>query len=752
MSSYNENIRSNVIASLQTQELDLTKVKSQKNASMFTLYYSEGATVKASEQLAYTEGVLKNKLAVKTQAVSNSNISNNLLSSANRANLNVKQSITNSSVSASNVQLATNAIVKLASNLESIYAIVNSTDIGSDIHILAEEARSLINTTAYDAEIVSQTAMEASIITSEVSASTVLDKSKANNDLMNTVLKITSDEATTAGQKLLTEQSNLAASSTLEKKSEGDYLDISINYQSSKVAYLASNKELNINLLVSKTTAVDFTVSFDSIKLPFKHLESSSLELKKSNPCYPIKNYYLIIVKDAKKSTFSISNAKKNLFGDEGDSIQVSSDNSKGISPLTPPPNPKRFIIPIPVPVDSADIANSAPPSSNSVNQLISYSINYHEMIIDGKGPFTIQDSDGDDIVLGTNYVVFILGLYTDDYKKKMSSFDDFLSAPSPSFILTSKLVAVDVKTIKLPDSTLSTQDPSSTTSNDANILMENGVLNFKVAENPDIVSLVEYRCIFLPPNDPWTGLLMNKESTLALRQEVESLEAVAKKYDPQIAIAQAKSIDTQNYIDVLEGKLTAENNTQNGDKEQISAAVNALNSEVIRLKKQIEYQKKDVLQPIQKNLEQLIKDKNDKIDSINEIKINENVQFLFNLKIAEQVLFGNYIVATQSTCQSLQPLVINLAQKKTKDAGSVTTSGENLSDGLPYTELEYTIQVNAAVTDNFGNPLIDGQHYTPIIISYCIAVEENLSKFTNSWSGYQNSNPIVFKRSSLKS
>lgn len=755
MSSYNENLRSNVIASLQSKELDLTKVNSQKNASMFTLYFNEGATLKAGEQLEYTKSVLVNKLGVKTQAVANGNISNNLAGSASQANLYVKQSITNSAVSAANVQLAANSIVKLASDLGSIYGIVHAADAKSDIYLLAEEARSLINTTAYDAELASQKAMEASMLTSEVSASTVLDKSKANSDLMNTVLKITADEVNTAGQQLLAEESNLAAASTIEKQSEGDYLDISIDYQSTKAAYQAANQGLNLNLMVSNETSVDFTVSFNRIKMPFKHLETISPILKKNNPFYPIKNYYIIVVKDAKKSTFSISNAENLLIGDEGNSIHQADENSPGTSDITVHANPKRLIVPIPPPIDSTDISSptTAPHAAKLVKKLIVCDINYQEMMIDGKGPFTIQDSDGDDIISGTKYVVFVLGLYTEDYKKKLNCFDDFLSAPSPSFILTTQLVAVDGKTIKVPVAIPDDQVSPSTTSSNTNILMENGLLNFKVAENPDNVSLVEYRCIFLPPNDPWAGLLLNKESTLALKQEVESLEAIAEAYDPQIAIAQAKIIDTQNYIDLLEGKLPAANQAsigQDGDKEQVSATINSVNSESSRIKAQIEYQTNNVLPPIQQNLEQLKKEKNDKIDSIRQIAINENVQFLFNLKIAEQVLFGNYIVAKQSTLQSLQPPIANLAQKKGKGAGANNTGGEKGSDVLH--ELEYTIQVNAAVTDNFGNPLMDGQKYTPVIVSYCTAAEENLSKFTNSWSGYQNSTPIVYKTSSLKS
>src|SRR5579872_7202590 len=98
MNSYNENLRSTVISSLQRQELEQKKEKAKKNASMFTLYYAEGATITALEKLQAANNVLGTKTDAKKQAVISSNISNNLLSSATQANQYLKQSVSNTAV------------------------------------------------------------------------------------------------------------------------------------------------------------------------------------------------------------------------------------------------------------------------------------------------------------------------------------------------------------------------------------------------------------------------------------------------------------------------------------------------------------------------------------------------------------------------------------------------------------------------------------------------------------------------------
>ncbi|MDB5013030.1 MAG: hypothetical protein JWQ25_1232, partial [Daejeonella sp.] len=159
MNTYNENLRSSIMASLQSQELDQKTVLAELNASMFTLYYAEGATITANEKLQQAIKECDEKTLVKQRAVTAGNISNNQLSSATRGNQYIKQATTNTAVCAANVQVAANAIVRLASDLGSIYSIVQAADSDSDIYRQAQQARDLINITAYEAEVASQMAM-----------------------------------------------------------------------------------------------------------------------------------------------------------------------------------------------------------------------------------------------------------------------------------------------------------------------------------------------------------------------------------------------------------------------------------------------------------------------------------------------------------------------------------------------------------------------------------------------------------------
>jgi hypothetical protein len=184
MNTYNEILRSGVVASLQRQELDQKTVSAALNAAMFSLYYAQGATVTAHEQLNLASAELAEKTLVKQQAVISSNSSNNQLFAATQANQYVKQSVTNNAVCAANVQVAANAILRLAGDLGSVYSMVNAVGPDTDIFDQAREARDLINKTAGEAGVASRIAMNASVLAAEVSASTVMDKSISTNGSM----------------------------------------------------------------------------------------------------------------------------------------------------------------------------------------------------------------------------------------------------------------------------------------------------------------------------------------------------------------------------------------------------------------------------------------------------------------------------------------------------------------------------------------------------------------------------------------
>lgn len=698
MSSYNENLHSSVVASLQAQELELKQLKAQKNAAMFTLYYAQGATITANEQLTNAKSLLRNKTRVKQQAVMNSNISNNLLNTANQTVQYLKQSTSNTAVAAANIQVAANAIVRLASDLGSIYSIVQAADARSEIYTHAANALQLINETAYRAEESSQTAMEASALTAEVSASTVMNKAKSTNDLMNSILKLSASDFASATDLVANDNAILAGVNASEKIAEGKYEDAVVDIAAAKNAYQASNSGLNLGLQVTDTNATGFTIQFEPLKAPFKQPQTT--------PFYPVKNYYAIVVKDSKKSTFSISNAENLLLYGIDDTTPVVSEPKKETKK------------------EQTDKKDTELPGQKFMQIVlpkeegrISQAIVFQAMLTPGGQPFVLQDADGDNIQLGTKYVVFLLAVLQDDYKKKLNVFDDYLSAPSAPFNLKRKLVAADAESIKfLP--------PSSAVKES---------LTFTVAENPDYANVVEYRCVFLPKQDiAQVHGLLDSETMDALKKEVSRLEEISDVLDPEIAAAQQDIFNIESVLNGLEDKRQAlikeRKNVHSGrsisdvdKKAQLKTNKLMLDETNAEIGKQTALQKEK-----QDYYNDLLAERKAETGGLADA-VEEPIGFLFNLKIAEQVLAGNYAGAHKATKTAT-------AKEEIPDE---VQGPLHVASKKGYAKVKWSVAIGPATTDNFGNPLLEGEEYLPVILSICTAKEENLAMFHNNWTGY---------------
>lgn len=453
MSIYSENLHATVVNSLQRQYLDQQNLSSQMIAAGFTLYYAQGATITAKQKLEEARIDAAFKETVNKQTIINSNIANNLLSSAIQASQYAKQSISNTAVCASNVQVAANAVIRLAADIGSIMSIVNAADF-LDIQKQTKNVYDLINDASYSAEVASQLAMDASMFTAEVSSSAVLDKAKNVNEQLNNLLNTTSAQLDTAIQSVAAGSAALAEADNSKNLADGALAAISVAYKASGSAYNFANKIHNLNLRVPDTDITDssFVVHFTKVN-------------------YPVNQYYVVLVKDTKKSTFSINNAE-NLLSQQETKILIS------------------------VPAQHT--------SSVDHPTLINTRINFFDMPGTNK---TLQDSDGDDVAQGQRYVVFAFAVLTEVYKKEISNFDNFLSAPSEPFVLTIKLKAVNSNTITVK-STNSLQKLEFTTEEDT-------------AYNP------EYRCIFLPVGVP--DLLFN---VIIAEQVPWANYSIAKKQD----------------------------------------------------------------------------------------------------------------------------------------------------------------------------------------------------------------------------
>lgn len=659
MNTYNENLHSNVVSSLQDLELDMKSKKSALDASAFTLYYAEGARLTAVEKLDKDTVKYNAQEKIKKQAVINSNISINLLDSANQQKQFTGLAVTNSAVCASNIQIASNAIVKLASDIAGVFSILNAADYHSEIYRQGKEAYDLINMTAYDIEKVSQSAMEASKLMAEVTSSTVADEAKATNASMTTILNVANAAFDSLATVVNDDHKSISTASAAEKKAEGILEFRNAEYFSTKNAYQINNKELNLNLRVPKQgiTNESYVVKFNYYHSPFtvhqstmdlkpKHHEKADIENKIS----PVKNYYIMLVKDSSKSTFSIAQAE---------SITL---------------NPKQCIkLPGTHDKKDADVEKR-----DGVEKKIYIS--------------DILDSDGDKMDLGVSYTVFVLTVFTEDYKKRINTFDDYLSAPSEVFVLTNKLgTAHNLRVPSVPNT-------------------QYQKLEFLVEENKDVLSDkiksfnkdaelkgidVEYRCIFLPDNSEFIEGQLSEPGLRTIESEVERLEKIADKYDPEIAKYDALVTSLESTVTALDTQIQIAIDKGDSSAEHKLKAKRAVVNKELRLAVAKRRENKKAREKEMSTIEpaQIIKP-----------------GFFFNQKLAEQVSAGNYSVATIH----------------------VVSQADNV------VKLKGTCEIKEDVTDNFGNLLMPGKAYIPVVLSYSKALEENISQYTNSLSKYE--------------
>ncbi|MGG8496996.1 hypothetical protein ACQY1Q_11295 [Tenacibaculum sp. TC6] len=405
MNSYNENLHSSVVTALSDQELQVQKTKASLDASMFSLYYAEGARITAAENLHIANTNLEFQQLAQEQAVIDSDLSTNVLASADLAKELVAKSVSNTSVAAANVQIASNAILKLASDTGSIFSIVNAADYGTEIYDQSKEAYELMNKTAYLAEQASQYSMEASTSIAEVPANTLSEKAKNTNASIKSLLDAVTTNFNNASTAVVTYTETLATENTEEKAAEGVLENTNTVYNSSVESYDLYNKEMNLNLLVKVPDVVgertNYKVSFDSYKSPFDVSKFTS-GLFRKNKGYPVSKYYIFLVRNDKKDVFSISDAEGLILLD---------------------PEEKRYI------------------------EVKSNEKNSHEKDIYQS---QLKDVQGKSMELGVKYVVFVFALLDNEYKKLINTFDDYLSAPSAFFTLTKQLAAPEAKTIKV--------------------------------------------------------------------------------------------------------------------------------------------------------------------------------------------------------------------------------------------------------------------------------------------------------------
>ena len=502
MNTYNDNLHATVVSVLDEQELEQKKLKAQRNAALFSHYYAQGAVIVALEKLKIARQELESKERVNEQAVNISNISNSLLDFAKQENKHVAQAVTNTAVSAANVEIAANAILRLASDIGSVFNIINASDLGTEIQQHASEANELMNIVAYDAEKTSQFAMEAASLTAEISSNTLVVKVDATNTLIENLFKVTASELEEVSNMVKTDNILFAQISNEEEKAEGNLKANNITLTAVEIAYNTSNKKLNLNLRVLEKvgSSDNYSVSFEAIKSPYK--------IAKQLVNSPVEKYILFLVKEKNKNIFNL---------DKAEQIVANGSNSMNFKEV------KKF--------------------DDTV-----------ELSITRKA---LYDTDGEELKLGEQYVIFVNAIYKAEYKTRINNFEDFLSAPSLPFSLTQSLIGPNIKFFKVEEERIIT--PFNET------IETTFSFSIQTKTNQDIPLV--YRCMFLPSliarqnqyhevnsEKPYFNLLLAEQVPRAnyFEATLETDAAKKGKANTETYIAKLDAESTDIYGDIM--------------------------------------------------------------------------------------------------------------------------------------------------------------------------------------------------------
>ncbi|WGH75710.1 hypothetical protein P8625_00680 [Tenacibaculum tangerinum] len=709
MNSYNENLHSGVSTSLGNQETALKKAQAQLDATMFSLYYAQGNYITIYEKLGIENNKYQFNQKLYNEMVIDSDLSTNLLSSVNQGKTLVTTSISNASVAASNVQIASNAILKLASDMGSIFNIVSAADFDSEIYQQSKDANSLMSETAYLAEVLSQYSMKTSSLIAEVSAEKLSETAATSDASVKNLLQVVKTEFDKAATQVNNDNNALAQASTDEKKLEGSLEDAKVNYDASKDAYAITNQELNLDLVVTKENLkgreIKYTVSF----LPYQ----SPFGVENAPSGYPVDNYYIFLVKESKKKTFSMSVA-------EG--ILVKDPEAKG-------KNGYPYIV-----------IKGGKSTEKGVSKTLMFN--------------ALEDTDEDALQLGENYVVFVLASLSSTYKKLINNFEDYLTAPSASFSLTNQLIAPVADDIKVGNEktekdkkisleskiisavSISREDLAGKNTESKKIV--NQVLSFPTNQNTHFK--VEYRCMFLPDNSELIKGLLTNQELLAKEEEAKVLEQISNKYDPKISELELKINALESELEVLEATADSDIEAWVASVENSIAAKKTHTLEEVKtlteggednidaiykklgVKKSSEkIVEKDILKIIAVMLEialakiefdALKKSKEEAFKGLDEKALNLHPGFMFNETIAERVTASNYFVASPS-----------------KDD-----------------DQNFEVKLKPEMTDNFGNRLIPGSLYIPVVLVVNNQGAEISKQFSSALSDFQNTKPFTYK------
>jgi hypothetical protein len=743
MNSYNDNLHNSVVSSLSEQEIALQSITGQYNAAEDTLYYRQGNRVTTYEKLQLATLTQKFYQEAREKTVENSNFSINVQEAADKSKSYLNKTVSNTSAAAANVQIASNAILKLASDVGSIFSIVNAANFESEIYYLSLRCKERMDETAFNAEAVSDTSMKSTASVSQVPINDLKKRADAVNASIQELQVAVNSEFEKANEKVKSESTKLEIATNAEKKAEGNLLVRQREYNSTRIAYNITNRELNLDLDVSgidsavnvKEQKAEIVVSFKDYKSPFSDplkKITNDPEVYEHKPYYPVDVYNVFVVKYQKQATFALSNGEELVT-----QYPLEIDGKKS-------PDVRYNVI------ERADIE-----SNHKIIETIS-------MCLEGDSskpfnPHFLQlDTDGDPIVLGDQYVVFVMGVFDPKYKKAINNFEDYLTGSSENFTLEVNIpYPVKIKENAKNKSEILFEAKDEIIKEELNHL---GI----DAGDPLVKNPIQYRCMFLPvlAKNVKESVIRNSMLTYSELTEM-AIDSAQHKNNEKVYKASSLSdrmsriadldraiisedeklkAELQEQIKVQEGTIKhKKSKIEEHTKEfaQAEKEIKNIDSKIDRIEKsgrpkaekereikeenktRIEHENK--LNNLKKSIEELTEEINKEKQTISNLekdikdqKKEENmlhheseIGFIFDSIIASKIPASNYTVATS-------------------DDGDVS---------IEDSPNKFKVEIKPETTDNFGNRLIEGNHYLPAVLAVFDPSNSNKDKFGVSLS-----------------
>lgn len=392
MNTYTDTLQQSITGILTDLNDQQTELQSVQTAAQYTLYYAQGAERTARTKLQRTNVQVVNTCTINDQAVINNNQVWNLVASATDAKTNVSASGTNMATAAANVQIASNAVALLASDLGAALSIASATLYGTDTYTKIASANTYINEVANQARRASLKAMEASSYIAEVSAGDVLTQAQSAQAKIVSLQKATLADFNQYSALQNTENQTVSQTSQTEKQAEGSLRKAAKEYSAITMVYDNANTQLNLDLDVRVFNSQQIQVQFNRLPSPlppFATNEAATIQLD-APPAVP--SYFLTLVAESQVAMVNndIANQMFAQLGDQGTSFW-------------------------PVRIDESTIRQTAAMQP-------------------------VMDMYGNALGPGSQYVVYVYAELTTAYKRYLNNFSDFLSAPSQGFVMATPL------------------------------------------------------------------------------------------------------------------------------------------------------------------------------------------------------------------------------------------------------------------------------------------------------------------------